>query len=560
MPGTFIAGSLTGCHRSCISPDLRLVHVATLKEGDSEAKYHEYGVSPKTHKVSLEVYRRASAKVMAVLAKAGGKFERASIDEAYLDITAQVNDLIETHGLAGLQRMYDGRVRAQDPQDPCMTGTAQDTLDNEIVPIVVWDSDTFQAGSTVSASKGWRDVQLFIGAQISRQIRARMVDELGYTCSTGIAHNKTLAKLVSAVNKPNKQTVVRHESVGDFMKTVPMTKIRGLGGKLGADVTDKFQVTLASDLWEFSESAMVQRLGNEQGRWLYSICRGMCTAQVQERKATKTMAACKSLRPALTDDAGSQRWLGVLAADLYCRVLDEYEASQRWPRRLILHYKTVSQLAERSKSCAFPSRSQLLSPDTITSKAWALLVAEAARYPCHQLSLTASGLETLENGGPMLATWLKAGENSTVHETANKGDETAVQDTELARCEVARDQDFSIDGESAATASLGDLANVVVDGDSAATVCEVCGERVALDDQSLQEHSDFHFAQSLSATAAQQQPQVLDERRHTTKTTAASAAKRSRKAKDGAANKGKRTKPNSESSKMPKMTDFFHPQ
>jgi DNA polymerase eta len=48
---------------------------------------------------------------------------------------------------------------------------------------------------------------LCVGAVISREIRASVFKELGFTCSTGIAGNKLLAKLASPLNKPDGQTV-----------------------------------------------------------------------------------------------------------------------------------------------------------------------------------------------------------------------------------------------------------------------------------------------------------------------------------------------------------------
>lgn len=48
---------------------------------------------------------------------------------------------------------------------------------------------------------------LCVGAVISREIRTAVFKELGYTCSTGIAGNKLLAKLASPLNKPDGQTV-----------------------------------------------------------------------------------------------------------------------------------------------------------------------------------------------------------------------------------------------------------------------------------------------------------------------------------------------------------------
>lgn len=48
-----------------LCPELKVVHVATYKEGDSEPGYWE-NVDTKTHKVSLDYYRRESMKIAGV--------------------------------------------------------------------------------------------------------------------------------------------------------------------------------------------------------------------------------------------------------------------------------------------------------------------------------------------------------------------------------------------------------------------------------------------------------------------------------------------------------------
>ena len=48
--------------------------------------------------------------------------------------------------------------------------------------------------------------------------------------SGGIAHNKMLAKLASARNMPNKQTVVSRAAVDEMLEVLPMRSIKGLGG------------------------------------------------------------------------------------------------------------------------------------------------------------------------------------------------------------------------------------------------------------------------------------------------------------------------------------------
>jgi len=67
-------------------PELKLVHVATYAHGESMPKYHTQGITYQTHKVSLDFYRKASARIMTILSKYANIFQKASVDEAYLDV------------------------------------------------------------------------------------------------------------------------------------------------------------------------------------------------------------------------------------------------------------------------------------------------------------------------------------------------------------------------------------------------------------------------------------------------------------------------------------------
>jgi nucleotidyltransferase/DNA polymerase involved in DNA repair len=78
-----------------------------------------------------------------------------------------------------------------------------------------------------------RDSRLACGAVVADAIRQRIRTELNYTCSAGIAHCKLVAKVVSARNKPDKQTVVPLSAVPQLMHPLPIDKIRSLGGKFG---------------------------------------------------------------------------------------------------------------------------------------------------------------------------------------------------------------------------------------------------------------------------------------------------------------------------------------
>lgn len=51
----------------------------------------------------------------------------------------------------------------------------------------------------------WAELQILKAAEYCNEIRQTVKDELGYTCSAGIANNRLLAKLGSGMNKPFQQ-------------------------------------------------------------------------------------------------------------------------------------------------------------------------------------------------------------------------------------------------------------------------------------------------------------------------------------------------------------------
>jgi hypothetical protein len=82
-------------------------------------------------------------------------------------------------------------------------------------------------------------------------------------CNAGIAHNKLLAKLASAMNKPNKQTVVPHRSVASIMATLPVKKIRNFGGKVG-QVLEELGCKTAADVQKLRAETLVARFGGSK--------------------------------------------------------------------------------------------------------------------------------------------------------------------------------------------------------------------------------------------------------------------------------------------------------
>ena len=77
------------------------------------------------------------------------------------------------------------------------------------------------------------------------------------------------------MHKPNKQSVLCDSQVLDFMKDLPISKIKGLGGKLGAEIESAFGKSFCGELWTIPIEAFKKRFDHETGIWIYNIIRGI---------------------------------------------------------------------------------------------------------------------------------------------------------------------------------------------------------------------------------------------------------------------------------------------
>ena len=79
-----------GTNEADDAKDLRLVHVATFNMHDPIARYNS-NPSQLTHKVSLDIYRKASLNIFKIFQNHCTKVQKAGLDEAFLDVTDIVN-------------------------------------------------------------------------------------------------------------------------------------------------------------------------------------------------------------------------------------------------------------------------------------------------------------------------------------------------------------------------------------------------------------------------------------------------------------------------------------
>ncbi|BFZ59197.1 hypothetical protein YB2330_000201 [Saitoella coloradoensis] len=72
---------------------------------------------------------------------------------------------------------------------------------------------------------------LYLASYLARYMRDQLHEQLGFTCSAGIATSKLLSKLAATEHKPADQTLVMPEAYGHFLRGVQVKKLNGFGYK-----------------------------------------------------------------------------------------------------------------------------------------------------------------------------------------------------------------------------------------------------------------------------------------------------------------------------------------
>uniref|UniRef100_A4Y3Z7 DNA polymerase IV n=1 Tax=Shewanella putrefaciens (strain CN-32 / ATCC BAA-453) TaxID=319224 RepID=A4Y3Z7_SHEPC len=95
---------------------------------------------------------------------------------------------------------------------------------------------------------------------IAEAIRRDILAETGLTASAGIAPVKFLAKVASDLNKPNGQYVITPEMLPEFVKTLSLRKIPGVG-KVTAEKLTSLGLNTCGDVQVYSKQELLSRFG-----------------------------------------------------------------------------------------------------------------------------------------------------------------------------------------------------------------------------------------------------------------------------------------------------------
>ncbi|KAK1969197.1 impB/mucB/samB family protein [Colletotrichum sublineola] len=521
-----------GIGRHCTLPDAKKLcptlvaqHVATWREGDDKWAYRDDAAANiQSDKVSLDPYRLQSRRILGVVKESlpSGlqKIEKASIDEVFLDLSAQVHaTLLERFPELANPPPYD------DPTED-LPGPSVAALDWQADALVDLDEEQ------ESMDPDWDDVAILIGSEIVRHVRAQIFERLQYTCSAGIAKNKLLSKLGSGHKKPNQQTVIRNRAVSHFLSGFKLTKMRNLGGKLGENVVSTFNTDAVSELLAVPLDQMKAKLGHDTGNWVHDTIRGIDTSEVNSRTQIKSMLSAKSFRPYINTPEQAIRWLRIFAADVFARLVEEgVLENKRRPRTINLHHRHGGQTKSRQGPIPQGKTLDEQALFDLSKNLFNQIMAEGNIWPCANLSLSVGGFEDGVTGNMGIGAFLLKGEEAQALRQSSRETSHLSTSEEMPISKRRRTDGGAIDRFFTRNVSTDDelpIANAAAESNlkpregtapgelSAATstsmaqeanvgprqvpitafVCSRCNARFETP-EGHQSHEDFHFAKDL---------------------------------------------------------------
>ncbi|EGT51597.1 CBN-POLK-1 protein [Caenorhabditis brenneri] len=164
-------------------------------------------------------YTKVSRQFSEIFMEYDGDVGMMSLDEAYIDLTEYVANRTEKRIFT--RHRYGGDCPCWLPRVP---------EDEDIENLQFEDSECTKCSKNRRAY--FDDVEFGVGREeVVREMRFRVEQLTGLTCSAGIAANFMLAKICSDFNKPNGQFVLENDRnvILEFLEKLPIRKVGGIG-------------------------------------------------------------------------------------------------------------------------------------------------------------------------------------------------------------------------------------------------------------------------------------------------------------------------------------------
>lgn len=138
--------------------------------------------------------------------------------------------------------------------------------------------------------------------QVGALLRRRVREEVGLPISVGVARTKYLAKIASAVSKPDGLLVVPHDGEEQFLYPLPIERLWGVGKKTSQKLHARGIRTIGQ-LAEVEYRALSDTVGKASGRHLFALTHFQDPRPVERGKRRGSIGSQRAFGPGRRSDA-----------------------------------------------------------------------------------------------------------------------------------------------------------------------------------------------------------------------------------------------------------------
>ncbi len=143
-------------------------------------------------------------------------------------------------------------------------------------------------------------------SEIAERLRGKVFDEVGLPITVGIARTKFLAKVASAVAKPNGLLSVPPDGELDFLHPLPVERLWGVGRVTAAKLHGR-GIRTVGQVAALEEDLLVHLLGTASGRHLHALAHNRDPRVVRTGQRRRSIGSQRALgrRPKSWDEIDS---------------------------------------------------------------------------------------------------------------------------------------------------------------------------------------------------------------------------------------------------------------
>jgi DNA polymerase-4 len=130
--------------------------------------------------------------------------------------------------------------------------------------------------------------------EIAARLRRAVREQVGLPITVGVARTKFLAKVASAIAKPDGLLVVEPDRERAFLHALPIERVWGIGPATAAKLHDR-GITIVGELARLGEPTLISLLGRGAGRHLHALANNRDPRPVKPRRRRRSIGSQHAL-------------------------------------------------------------------------------------------------------------------------------------------------------------------------------------------------------------------------------------------------------------------------